>query len=201
MTFEEFVEKHDNEDAIVLLEGKREVLEADIPKLIALGKLLSSKTKNMLFRSGNAGGSDQYFSEGVAVVNPSRMQVITPYGGHRKKSNVAYETISLDEINLAMEPEVIYQTKTNTKMAGLVDRLMKGEKSQYTVKASYIIRDTIKVTGTRKIKPATFAIFYDDLKNPRQGGTGHTIDICKKKKVTAIDQRMWMKWLDEQGLS
>jgi hypothetical protein len=198
MTFNEFVEKHDKEGAIILLEGKREVLEADKAKLTALGRLLATHTRHMQFRSGNAEGADQLFSAGVAEIDHTRLHVITPYSTHRKKTNLAFESISLDDVNLAMEPEVVYQTKTNKKMAGLVDRLMKGEKSQYTTKVQYIIRDTVKVTGTRKIKPATFAIFYDDLKNPRQGGTGHTMEICKNKKVTAIDQRMWMKWLEEE---
>ena len=48
------------------------------------------------------------------------------------------------------------------------------------MKAAYIIRNTIKVTGTSAIPPASFALFYDDLENPGTGGTGHTIDICKK---------------------
>lgn len=52
------------------------------------------------------------------------------------------------------------------------------------------------VTGTKAgILPAYFAIFYDDLKKPQQGGTGHTMLMCKEKNVPFIDQRTWMKWL------
>ena len=52
------------------------------------------------------------------------------------------------------------------------------------------------VTGTKTgILPANFAIFYDDLRKPEQGGTGHTMLMCKEKKVPYIDQRTWMKWL------
>ena len=65
------------------------------------------------------------------------------------------------------------------------------------MKAAYIIRDTIKVTGTSTIKTANFALFYDDLKNPKSGGTGHTMNICEMNNVEYVDQRIWMKWLNE----
>ena len=108
MILKEFIKEFDRESSIVLLEGKRKVREEDREKLVALGRMLASNTEKMTFRSGNAGGADQYFSEGVSSVNPIRLQVITPYSGHRKKSNKAYETFSLDEIDLASEPELIY---------------------------------------------------------------------------------------------
>jgi hypothetical protein len=96
MTLQEFIQQYDIPGSIVLLEGKRSVLEQDKNKLTALGALLANSTQHMLFRSGNADGSDQYFSEGVASVDYKRLQVITPYTGHRKKSNQAYDTVSLD---------------------------------------------------------------------------------------------------------
>jgi hypothetical protein len=98
MTLTEFITRFDIEHSFVLLEGKRNVLTADKAKLTALGALLASKTEKMTFRSGNADGSDQLFSDGVTSVNPKRLQVITPYTGHRKKTNHAYETIDLDTI-------------------------------------------------------------------------------------------------------
>lgn len=197
MKLKEFLENFDNHNSIVLLEGKRNVRECDKEKLIALGSLLASKTQNMLFRSGNAEGSDQFFSDGVTQINPKRLQVITPYSGHRQKTNNAYDTISLDDINIAFEQEVLYQSKSNKKTEKLIDKFASGEKNRYTIKAAYIIRDTIKVLGADKIKPATFGIFYDDLENPRQGGTGHTINVCEKNNVPAIDQKIWLKWLTE----
>ena len=44
MNLQEFKNEFDFEGAIVLLEGKRKVLDNDKEKLIALGKLLSSST-------------------------------------------------------------------------------------------------------------------------------------------------------------
>lgn len=197
MTLDEFVNQFDIENSIVLLEGKRDVLEADKEKLTALGKLLASKTEKMKFRSGNADGSDQFFSNGVTQVDNRRLQVITPYSDHRKKTNFAYETISLDDIDIATEQEVVYQSKSNKKTEKLIDQFVSGDKNRFTIKAAYIIRDTIKAIGTDTIKPATFGIFYDDLANPMTGGTGHTMNVCKQNNIPFINQEVWFKWLSE----
>lgn len=195
MTLKEFIEQTDFENSIVLLEGKRKVLEADKEKLFALGKLLASKTKYMIFRSGNADGADQYFSDGVASVNPDRLQVITPYSGHRKKQNKAYEIISLDEINIASEPRAVYETKKNKKIEKLVDQYVSGDVNRNSIKAAYLLRDTIKAIGTEDIQPATFGIFYDDLQIPESGGTGHTMKVCKENDIPVINQNIWFEWV------
>jgi len=197
MTLKDFITQFDKENSIVLLEGKRNVLDADKEKLVLLGKLLASNTSKMIFRSGNADGADYYFSTGVSAVDNSRLQVITPYTGHRQKSNQAYETISLDEINIVTDTEVVYQSKSNKKTEKLIDRYISGSRDRYSIKAAYIIRDTIKVIGTKGIKPATFGIFYDDLDKPKQGGTGHTMKLCEQNNIPIIDQKIWFKWLTE----
>ncbi len=195
MTFQEFIDQFDKVNSIVLLEGKRTVLEADKEKLVLLGKLLASRTSKMTFRSGNADGADHYFSTGVSEVDHTRLQVITPYAGHRQKSNQAYETISLDEIDIAAESAVVYQSKGNKKTEKLIDKYISGARDQYAIKAAYIIRDTIKAIGTQDIQPATFGIFYDDLENPKQGGTGHTMHVCVQNNIPVIDQQVWFEWL------
>jgi hypothetical protein len=197
MTLIEFLKEFDKDNSIILLEGKRNVIDEDKEKLKALGRLLASRTKRMLFRSGNAEGSDQLFSDGVTEVDNKRLQVITPYSGHRQKTNQSYDTISLDDINIANEAEVLYHSKSNKKMEKLIDQFVSGEKNRYTIKAAYIIRDTIKAIGTDDIKPATFGIFYDDLDNPILGGTGHTMNVCKQNNIPIIDQKIWFKWLTE----
>lgn len=60
MTFDDFIKQFDIEHSIVLLEGKRDVADQDREKLSALGKLLATHTKHILFRSGNAGGADPF---------------------------------------------------------------------------------------------------------------------------------------------
>jgi hypothetical protein len=197
MTLKEFIKQFDKPDSIVLLEGKRNVIDADREKLTALGSLLASKTKSMIIRSGNAEGSDQLFSDGVTAVDHKRLQVITPYSGHRQKTNQAYETISLDDINISDEHKVVYQSKSNKKTENLIDKFVSGDKNRFTIKAAYIIRDTIKAIGTDEIKPATIGIFYDDLDNPMSGGTGHTMNVCIRNNIPVIDQKTWFKWLTE----
>ncbi|MCE2822838.1 MAG: hypothetical protein LW693_10485 [Saprospiraceae bacterium] len=122
MTLSEFISRFDYANSVVLLEGKRNVLPADAEKLTALGRLLATNTRLMTFRSGNAAGADQLFSEGVTAVNPERLQVVTPYSGHRKKTNVAFQTYSLEDMNLAEEPEVGYHSRGNKKMEKLIDQ-------------------------------------------------------------------------------
>jgi hypothetical protein len=196
MTLQEFIEKFDRENSIVLLEGKRKVLNEDKEKLIALGKLLASSTSKMIFRSGNAEGSDDLFSQGVCSIDQKRLQVITPYNGHRNKQNLAYETFSLDNINFAAEDELIYQSKANKKTVKLIDDFVSGIKNRNTIKAAYIIRDTVKVLGTETIKPASFGIFYTDLNDPDSGGTGHTMNVCRLNNIPLIDQKVWFEWLN-----
>jgi hypothetical protein len=195
MTLNQFLTNFDFENSIVLLEGKRNVSEHDIPKLIMLGKKLAESSRYIKFRSGNASGADFYFSQGVAQVNSERMQVIIPYGGHRSKNNLAFQTISLDDINISSEPDIIYQSKTNKKTKELIDKYVSGNRDRYSINAAYIIRDTIKVLGTHEIPPSSFCIFYDDLNNPEQGGTGHTMNVCKMNNIPFIDQSTWFGWL------
>lgn len=195
MTLQEFISNNDKENAIVLLEGKREVLEYDKEKMEALGRLLAMNTSKMIFRSGNASGADLFFSRGVISVDAARMQVITPYSGHRQKTNEAKQTYSLSNIDLTYEDEVVFQSKGNKKTEKLIDLYVAGDRNPLAMKAAYIIRDTIKVIGTEDIKPATFGIFYDDLKNPLSGGTGHTMSVCKLNSIPFVNQNIWFEWL------
>ncbi|MBP6234878.1 MAG: hypothetical protein KA270_01010 [Saprospiraceae bacterium] len=195
MTFIDFINKYDFPGSIVLLEGKRDVPNADQKSLTALGMKLAASTTFMLLRSGNAAGADHYFSEGVFQVAPDRLQVITPYTSHRNKGISSYRSIPLDNVNLMQEPEVVYQSKHNKKTANLIDKYVAGARDRFSIKAAYIIRDTVKAIGTTDIPPANFGIFYDDLTNPMQGGTGHTMDVCHKNGIPVIDQSIWFDWL------
>ena len=196
MNLVNFLLTHDHPNSIILLEGKRKVLPEDAPLLVALGELLCRKMKHATFRSGNAPGSDELFAQGVSKIDPKRMEVILPYSGHRKKSNYGYETHALDEITLASEPEVTYHTKSTPGKARLVDEFIAGNSNSLTIKSAYLLRDTVKVIGTRSgIPKATFALFYDDLKNPGKGGTGHTMAVCRNNQVPFVNQEVWMRWL------
>lgn len=201
MTLKEFIRLFDKANAVVLVEGKREVQPADRDRLVAMGKLLARETRYMTFRSGNAKGADHLFSDGISSVDGSRLQVITPYAGHRQKVNVACQTISLDEIDIASEPQLVYQSRSNKRMRILIDQYVAGGRDRYSIKAACIIRDTLKAVGTSEIKPANFGIFYDDLKSPRTGGAGNTMSICEQIGIPVIDQNIWFRWLQESEVS
>ncbi len=135
MRLEQFIKEYDKESSIVLLEGKRNVLPEDETKLTALGELLASRTAKMIFRSGNAEGADHFFSLGVTSIDNKRLQVITPYDGHRQKNNYAYATFSLDKVDLAAETDVVYQSKNNKRAERLIDQYVSGERNRFSVKS------------------------------------------------------------------
>ncbi len=195
MTLKEFLSRYDHPGAVILLEGKREAKEDDKEKLVAPGRILAERSSRILFRSGNASGADEYFSKGVASVNKERLHVITPYSGHRNKSSVAGHTVSIDDIDLVEEPEVVTLSLRDKKTEKLVKKYVSGTKKRLTKKVAYILRDTVKVTGTKTIAPASAGIFYDDLENPASGGTGHTMDICGHFNIPVLDQTVWFEWL------
>lgn len=196
MTLADFTTKFDHKNTIILLEGKRVVLELDKEKLIQLGSLLTTLLPLATFRSGNADGANFYFSQGVLQVTPKRLQVITPYNNHRQKQNIAYETISSDQIDLVKELEVVYQSKNNKKTKSLIDKYVGSAKDRFSIKAACIIRNTVKVTGTNsEMQPATFAFFYIDLRNPKTGGTSHTMEICDMNNIPYLIQEHWLNWI------
>lgn len=195
MTFQSFVNQYDFTGAVILLEGKRAVLPQDEAAVQEIGRLLAATMQLARFRSGNAPGSDALFAAGVSAVDAARMEVIVPYSGHRKASSKGYLIHALDELDLAAEPEVVYHSRQHRNAEKFVDRYVDGARDGNAMKAAYIIRDTVKVTGATGIAPATFGIFYDDLAKPGTGGTGHTMSVCREAGVPLIDQRVWMKWL------
>jgi hypothetical protein len=195
MLLAEFTTQFNSKNTIILLEGKRDVLEQDKEKLIQFGNFLATHLPLVTFRSGNADGADYYFSKGVLQVAPERLQVITPYENHRQKLNDAYETISLDQIDLVNEEKIIYESKSNKKTKSLIDKYVGGSRDRFSIKAAYIIRDTIKVIGTKSgISPIDFAFFYDDFENPKTGGTGHTMTVCEMNNIPYLTQEVWSKW-------
>jgi len=195
MDLSTFIKLYDQPGKVILLEGKRNVRPEDAPMLIALGKLLATNSHFMVFRSGNAAGTDALFASGVVAVDPRRLQVILPYTGHRKAYNQAGSSLALDTINLTEEPQIVYESRLHKGTASLIDRYVAGTRNAYTIKASYILRDTVKVLGAAELPKAAFACFYDDPDAPRQGGTGHTMAVCERNDVPFVDQRIWTQWL------
>ena len=158
--------------------------------------MLASKTKHIVFGSGNAGGADEFLAKGIPEIDPTQYQVITNYDGHRYANASACESISLDDINLAMEPDVMYSSKENAKVKGLIAAFENGQNKKLSTRANYLIRETIKVNSAKAgIEPATFGLFYNDLKDTKTGGASHTMKICDLKKAPYVDQKTWKKRL------
>lgn len=190
------------DNPVILLEGKRKVKPADENKLVSVGRLLAESILQCRFRSGNAPGADDLFIRGVNLVDPSRVELVLPYKGHGKSSGGYNKSFALDEISLASEPETVYQSEAllGKKM---VQYYLQGNINKITARAAYLIRDTMKVTGSVSagLKKADFALFYDDPSDPGKGGTGHTMKACEHCAVPWVDQRVWMGWLDDLGIS
>ena len=188
----------DLESQVILLAGKRIVAPKDEIKLMQLGELLANSLPECKFRSGNARGSDELFIKGVCKVDPECVELILPFPGHRKETSKNLYALSLDDFDLVAEPQAVYQTRdmTNNRM---VDSYMNGIRDDFSIKASYLIRDNIMVIGSEKLglKKASFGIFYDDLDKPMQGGTGYTMKACTLNLLPFVDQTTWMQWLEE----
>ncbi|MDD4746471.1 MAG: hypothetical protein PHW19_04240 [Salinivirgaceae bacterium] len=201
MTLIEFVEKYDFPGSVVLLEGKRVVYENDKQKLYEFGRGIANATQHIKFRSGNAEGADLLFAKGVASVDKNRIEVITPYSGHRKSENVAGSTIAIDTLPISDLTNAIEISSYNQAYRKMVDAYIndnENRSNQFSIKGAYILRDSLKVVGSDSIiSPSVFGFFYVHMHNPRSGGTGHTMNVCNLKKVPFLDQRKWSEWLKE----
>jgi hypothetical protein len=78
-----------------------------------------------------------------------------------------------------------------------VNEYLVGKRNNLAMKGSYIIRDTVMVIGAQGVARVHCALFYDDLQNPKTGGTGHTMNVCKTNDIPVFDQCTWLNWLNE----
>jgi hypothetical protein len=188
-------------DGVVLLEGRRSISADDAGAAKRCAILLARGFPRLRFRSGNADGSDDAFSQGVAEVDASRLQIVAPYENHKKGSR--YPDASYDSpasLTPLGENEVAYITKTaSPHNKSLIDK--RGHKGPIGAKAAYLMRDTMKVIGHSEEFPRPIlALFYVDPSDPLAGGTGHTIRVCQMENVPYVTQDSWMNW-EEEGMS
>lgn len=183
-------------DGVVLLEGRRSISSEDYKLATELANFLATKFPQLRFRSGNAEGADQAFSEGVAQVDAGRLQIVAPYVTHRK--SVRYSDALYDSpasMSKVQEDEVACKTINATpKNRGLIEK--RSAKGRLAAKAAYLIRDTMKVVGHSDVftKPLC-ALFYVKLDDPMAGGTGHTIRVCHQEGVPVAFQDSWKHWI------
>jgi hypothetical protein len=196
---EAFIKEYDFAGCVVLLAGSREILPMEEEKLRKLGKLLAERSNHMTFRSGNADGADQFFTQGVGEVDKSRIEVFTPYATHKQGNRRGYNAFSLEEVDVVNEPTLVEQAKENKNTKYGVEQYVKGASKGKTVaNGALILRSTLMVTGASNpfVQSANFAIFYVDKTSVKSGGTGHTIQVCKNLNVPHIDQDTWFSWLE-----
>ena len=182
---------------VILLEGSRKVSEEHAPLLTKLGSRLARALPGARFRSGNAEGSDTLFAEGVQSVDPARMQVVTPYVGHRKKNlHPRYEVCALSEVSAVQERALADASSEATPgNRSLMEK--RNTHPRLGAKAKYLLRDTLKVVGDPEngLAPATVGLFYTG-EDPMKGGTGHTIRVCQQEQVPFVLFRQWSRWVD-----
>lgn len=195
MTLPEFRKLVAGDDPVVLLEGRRAISERDAYLARGFAARLAGEFVRLRFRSGNAEGSDEVFSAGVAEVDASRLQVVAPYSSHRKKvrySDALYT--SPESLSSVQEAAITEATVAATpRNANVVYK--RGGSPKLAAKAAYLIRDTMKVLGhSEEFTPPVCGLFYVDPADPEAGGTGHTIRVCRRQGIPVAFQDSWMVW-------
>lgn len=185
-------------DGVILLEGRRAIPADAADQARAVARRLATRFPSLRFRSGNAEGSDAAFSEGVAEVDASRLQIVAPYATHRRKfryDDALYD--SPESMSRVQEDEVAAATiKASPRSRSLIAQ--RGRDTAPGAKAAYLIRDTMKVLGHSDAFPRPLAgLFFIDPADPLAGGTGHTIRVCRDEGVPVVFQDDWTRWLAE----
>ena len=183
---------------VVLLEGTRKIPAENQIKLTEFSAQLAEKYSDVIFRSGNAGGSDELFAKGIESVDPTRMQQMLPYkNANKKRLHSLSPVLSLDELTddeIAQLADI--SLKATPEYKSLISAYIKTmKKNRFTVKAIYLLRDALKVTGLKRLNfaPADVGIFYTSADKPKGGGTGHTIRMCELCNIPVYTQMDWMK--------
>jgi hypothetical protein len=181
---------------VVLLEGVRDLPESEIGKLAAFGRWMAETFPTVIFRTGNAKGSDEAFASGVRSVAPSRLQLVVPYTRHRSQSlGDGIYTYSLSDVSRAADAILAdYTVQASAHYRELLEK--RARIPALRAKAGYLMRDTLKVVGSVEsgLTPAVAGIFYVNFADPMKGGTGHTIRVCRDQDVPVAFQNEWMKW-------
>jgi len=182
----------------------RALPERDRPRLTALGERLARRLPRAVFRTGNAPGSDEAFAAGVARVDERRLQYVLPHTDHRGgTAHPRARRLALDELpDDAVRALETATAAASPEHARLLERARRYP--ELAIRAGYLLRDTLKVAGApeRGFPPATGGVFYAHARDPLQGGTGHTLRVCRAAGLPAYIQRDWLPWLgfQEEGL-
>jgi hypothetical protein len=125
----------------------------------------------------------------------------------RKRRPAGARCVALEELPEADLECVVAVTRQAGRDAGRLGEYYlahrSGPSSAATSKATYLLRDTLKVTGSEAVglAPAALGIFFVNEADPTGGGTGHTIRVCEVMGVPTATQAEWMSWAFEAGVS
>lgn len=185
---------------VVLLEGTRKVSLPFMHRQTVFAQLLSEKFPRIIFRSGNASGTDEAFMKGVFKNNPLRIQHVLPgKGTGRWKIPEPAFIRSFEEITSKKEiTRIVNQTiDASPSIKQLIEHFYKtGTRNNLYIKSLYLLRDTLKVLGSEQLGLAktSAGIFFVNPENPNKGGTAHTIRVCIANNIPVIVQSEWKKW-------
>lgn len=186
---------------VILLEGTRKLPAQSHGQLRALTAWLCAEFPRAVFRSGNAEGTDSVFAHAVAECDPARLELVLPHDGMgRKRRPPGARCVALETMSDADLTGIVAVTRAAGRDAGrLGDYYLthrNGPSSAAISKAIYVLRDTLKVTGSEALglDPAALGIFFVNEADPTGGGTGHTIRVCDGQGVPAITQTEWGSW-------
>ena len=189
------------ERPVILLEGTRQLPAQAHGRLQALTAWLCAEFPRAVFRSGNAEGTDAVFADAVAACDPARLELVLPHAGMgRKRRPTGARCVALEAMPEADLERVVAVTREAGRDAGrLGDYYLThryGPSSASTSKATYLLRDTLKVTGSEALglTPAALGIFFVNEADPTGGGTGHTIRVCAAQGVPVATQAEWGSW-------
>lgn len=195
MNLKAFLDQYNHNNVVILLEGKRNVPDNESMALQEVSKLLAKELPLAHFRSGNAKGADEFFARGICAVEPTRFHVVIPFSNHRVRNRINIKSHCVEDFAPVFGEALIKATRNHAPTSHLVDLYLQGIRDRSTIKVSYIMRNSLKVLGHQHIPPTTVALFYDDLNNPEDGGTGFTIRACRENNIPLFKQDVWMNWL------
>ena len=189
---------------VVLLEGTRALPLAEEECLAALGAILARRFPEAVFRTGNAEGSDSAFARGVASVDAARIEYILPRPGMgRRRKHAGSRSMDLNALPISAETRLEQFTVGASPDAARLVRHYRadGVRSRNAARATYLLRDTLKVAGAKEVglAPAAAGLFYVNPADPLAGGTGHTIRVCNTLAVPVAFQHTWLGWMDGES--
>ena len=193
----------DNTEKVILLEGARLIKLEEHSQLKNIGSCLRQSLSQCVFRSGNAIGSDAAFTTGVMEIASTRIEIIVPYSTHRLKEiphNAKVLSLSeLDSYELSEIKKI--SCKANPDRAQLVKLYSPVSKSTLSIKASYLLRDVLKLTGlpSSNFKPTFVAIFHTKPQTVT-GGTFHTMKVCKYLGIPQFHSKDFFIGSSENGV-